>query len=94
MYNAAKDKLWLMDDGGANWTGGHAPGTATMLENNQAIVDCSLTTASGFHDGLRVEWAIQFKPAYTGDKKLGLKCKDRHKAKAKGKWKGNWTITP
>jgi hypothetical protein len=39
-----------------------------------------------------VTWAIEFKVGYEGDKKTGLKCKDRDKAKAKGKWKGTWTI--
>jgi hypothetical protein len=92
LYNAAKDKLWLRSDDGSAWTGGHAPETATTLENSQAIVHCNLTTAQGSEDTLSVAWAIEFKPGYTGAKKLGLKCKDRDKTKAKGKWKGAWTI--
>jgi hypothetical protein len=62
------------------------------MENSQAIVHCELTTVQGYGDTLSVTWAIEFKPGYTGAKKLGLKCKDVYKATAKGKWKGTWTI--
>jgi hypothetical protein len=92
MYNAKKNKLWLLDDGGTTWTGGFAPGSITTLQNSQAKVNCSATTATGEGDTLTVRWAIEFKPGNTGDKKTGLKCKDAHKAKAKGAWKGTWTI--
>jgi basic membrane protein A len=92
MYNAVKNKLWMRTDDGAVWFGGHAPGSANTMENSQAIVHCSLTTAQGAGDTLAVKWAIEFKPGYEGDKKTGLKCKDRQKAKAKGKWKGTWTV--
>jgi hypothetical protein len=93
MYNAVKSKLWLRSDDGSAWTGGYAPESANTLENSQAIVHCSRTTAEGSGDTLSVTWAIEFKPGYSGAKKTGLKCKDIHKARAKGKWKGSWTIT-
>jgi immune inhibitor A len=94
MYNAAKDKLWLLDDSGSTWTGGFAPGSDNVLENSQAKVYCSLTSAYGSGETLNVNWAIEFKPGYTGAKKLGLTCKDRDSAKAMGNWMGTWTITP
>jgi basic membrane protein A len=92
LYNAAKDRLWLRSDDGTAWTGGCSPGDASVLENSQAIVHCNLTTVQGSGDALGVTWAIEFKSGYTGDKKLGLKCKDVQKARAKAKWKGTWTI--
>jgi hypothetical protein len=92
MYNAVKDKLWMRSDDGSAWFGGHAPGTANTMENSQAIVHCSLTTVQGEGDTLSVKWAIEFKAGYAGDKKTGLKCKDRQKARAKAKWKGAWVI--
>jgi hypothetical protein len=94
MYNAVKNKLWLRDDSGSTWTGGCAPGSATVMENSQALVYCSMTSAYSSAETLYVNWAIEFKPGYTGAKKTGLKCKDRDKARAKGKWKGTWTIAP
>jgi hypothetical protein len=92
MYNARKNKLWLLDDTGTTWTGGFAPGSANILENSQAKVYCVTSRVHGEGDTLAVTWAIEFDKAYTGDKKTGLKCKDAHKAKAKGKWKGTWLI--
>jgi hypothetical protein len=92
MYNARKNKLWLLDDTGTTWTGGFAPGSAKTLENSQAKVYCITTSVHGEGDTLAVTWAIEFDKAYLGGKKTGLKCKDAHKAKAKGKWKGTWLI--
>jgi hypothetical protein len=92
LYNAAKNKLWIRSDDGMTWLGGFAPGSSNVLDNSQANLYCSLTTVQGSGDTLSVTWAIEFKPGYEGTKKLGLKCKDRQKAKAKGEWKGTWTI--
>jgi hypothetical protein len=94
MYNAVKNKMWLRNDAGTAWTGGYAPGSANVLENSQAVVHCEPSAAQGSGDTLSVRWAIEFKPGYSGTKKLGLKCKDRGKARAKAKWKGTWTVTP
>jgi len=92
MYNAVKDRLWLLNNDATTWTGGYAPGSAHVLQNNQAKVYCWESSANGTGDTLHLTWAIEFKPDFTGDKKLGLKCKDRHKARARGQWKGTWTI--
>jgi uncharacterized repeat protein (TIGR01451 family) len=93
LYNNAKNKLWLLDDSGTLWTGGYAPGSASTLENSQAIVYCELSAAEGSGDTVSVRWAIEFKPGYEGAKKTGLKCKDRSKARAKASWKGTWEVT-
>jgi hypothetical protein len=95
MYNARKRMLWLWQDRPpSGWIGGHAPGApGVTVENSQAILYCGLTGWEGADDTLKVKWAIEFKSGFTGHKKTGLKCKDRYKAKAKGDWKGTWTIT-
>jgi uncharacterized protein YhjY with autotransporter beta-barrel domain len=92
MYNAKKDKLWLLGDDGSTWLGGHAPGSANILENSQAQVDCAHTTAQRLGDTVEVNWAISFKATFTGEKKTGLKCQDAQGGTAKGQWKGTWTI--
>ena len=92
MYNAAKNKLWMLADDGAMWLGGYEPGTATGISNSQALLDCGFTTVHGAGDTRSVTWAIAFKPAFAGAKKTGLKCKDASKARAKAAWKGAWTI--
>jgi hypothetical protein len=92
LYNALKNKLWLRTDDGTAWIGGFAPGSANVIENSQGKLHCALTTMQGYGDTVEVKWAIEFKAGYEGAKKTGLKCKDRHKARGKGKWKGTWTI--
>jgi hypothetical protein len=92
LYNAAKDRLWLRSDDGSQWTGGYAPGSSNVLQNSQAIVHCEQTTVQGAGDTLSVTWAIEFKPAFAGTKKLGLMARDTFGAKAKGTWKGTWTV--
>jgi hypothetical protein len=92
LYNADKDKLWIRSDDGTTWLGGFAPGSANILENAQAKVHCTLTTKQGVGDSLQVKWAIEFKPAYAGAWKTGLKCKDLQKARSKGEWIGTWTV--
>jgi uncharacterized repeat protein (TIGR01451 family) len=93
LYNAAKDRLWLRSDDGSAWLGGCAPGTDDTIENSQAILNCKRTRQQGADDTLGLRWAIEFKPGYEGDKKTGLKCKDRSKARAKASWKGTWEVT-
>jgi hypothetical protein len=92
LYNAVKDKLWLLSDDGTMWTGGCAPGSGDRLENSQAEVACSQTTVYGDGDTLILGWPVKFKPGFTGTKKLGLKAQDLGRARAKGAWKGTWTI--
>jgi hypothetical protein len=94
LYNSVKRKLWLLDDSGTAWLGGCTPGHAVYFSNSQAALDCLNTTVHHSGETLTVRWAIEFKPGFEGAKRLGLKCKDRGKAKAKGKWKGTWTVTP
>jgi hypothetical protein len=91
-YHAQKNKLRLRTDDGMGWTAACEPGSADVLENSQARLDCSLTMVQGSADTLAVAWAIEFKPGYSGDKKLGLLCKDILGEKARGAWKGTWTI--
>ena len=93
LYNAVKDKLWLLDDSGTIWLGGCYPGQATGFWNSQAVLDCGQTAVQGAGDTLGVRWAIVFKPGFEGTEKLGLKCKDLDKARARAAWEGTWTIT-
>jgi uncharacterized repeat protein (TIGR01451 family) len=92
LYNSVKDKLWIRSDDGSMWLGGFAPGSMNSMENSQAKVHCDLSMTRKYGNTVEVTWAIEFKPGYTGNKKTGLKCKDRDKARAKAKWKGTWTI--
>jgi hypothetical protein len=92
-YNAQKDKLWILNDAGTGWLGGFAPGSANVLDNGQAQVDCSQTTKLGSGNTLQVSWSISFKAGYTGAKKTYLKCKDIDGNKSPGQMMGTWTIS-
>jgi hypothetical protein len=93
LYNAQTDKLWIRSDDGMTWSGGFAPGSVSAtLENTQAQVDCEQTTVQPSGSTIEVRWAISFKPTFTGAKKTGLKCRDAGGARAKGQWKGAWTV--
>jgi hypothetical protein len=93
LYNAKKNKLWMLDDDGMTWLGGHAPLSAFLIANSQAMLICPATEVTTTGPEVQVKWSISFTTAFTGDKKTGLKCKDINKAKAKGQWKGTWTVT-
>jgi hypothetical protein len=93
LYNLPKNKMWIRSDDGSAWLGGYGIGTFQVLENSQAKVYCSLASWYGSGDTLEMTWPIEFKKAFTGYKKTGLKCKDVHKARARAEWKGDWTIT-
>jgi hypothetical protein len=94
LYNAAKDKLWLRNDAGTGWVGGHAPGSANVMDNSQARVYCADTRVRRTGSRLEVRWAIRFSSGFAGAKKLGMKAKDIYKVRAKAAWMGRWTITP
>jgi hypothetical protein len=94
LYNARKDKLWMLDDSGTGWIGGHAPESANVIDNSQARVYCADTTVRHGGDSVEVVWAIRFQSGFAGYKRLGLKARDIYKAKAKAAWKGRWEILP
>jgi hypothetical protein len=94
LYSAQTNKLWIRSDDGTQWIGGFAPQSVNFLENNQAQVDCQLTTVQGSENTLSVQWAIRFQGSFVGTKKTGLKCKDVSGARTKGQWRGTWTISP
>ena len=82
--------MWY--DAGASWIGGYAPETNASFGHELAILDCQESAVHTAGPEVQVRWALWFDARFSGDKKTGLKCKDANKAKAKGQWKGTWTI--
>jgi hypothetical protein len=92
LYHAQKDKLYIRSDDDTDWLGGFAPGSANILENSQAQVDCNLTIAQGSRDTLIVAWAITFKRAFSGAQKTYLMSADVSGARSARAKIGTWTI--
>jgi hypothetical protein len=92
LYNAQSNKVWLRNDAGTAWLGGHTIGTTAAIENSQAYVATGTMSTLPSGDNLTVTWVIAFKPAFAGVKKVGMKALDRWGAKAKAEWMGTWGI--
>jgi hypothetical protein len=92
LYNAQRDRLWIRSDDGLEWLGGCTPGSDGLPENSQAILHCADSRKAAGGDMLEMKWGLEFKKDYIGAKKLGLKARDSYGARARGEWKGTWTI--
>ena len=75
-YNQTSNKLYLRDDANTAWLGGYAPGSANIIENSYAILDCSQTTVTEEGNTLTVGWQGILKPTFLGQKKSYLYVKD------------------
>lgn len=93
-YDQNADKLYMRDDTGTIWQGGYAPGSSYIIENTYARLDCSKTTVSGSGNTLTVNWAVSFKPSFTGTKNIYLAATDDTLINTGIIQKGAWTIQP
>ena len=92
-YNVQSNKLMIRNNDGTKWWGGYAPGSAHIMQNNQALVDCSQVIVE--HPGpnwVKVTWPIRFKSAFRGQKNTYLKAKDKWNQVTAMLKKGTWLI--
>jgi len=75
-YNQDTNKFYLRDDAGVNYRGGYAPGSANIIENSYAKLDCSKSTVSGSGTTLTVKWNLTFKNTFAGSKNTYLYVRD------------------
>lgn len=90
-YIASSNSLYLLNDTATAWFGPYAPGSANVMENSSAKIDCSKTTVSGSGTTLTVNWNVTFKAAFTGAKNTYLYATNKTYA-AGFTQKGTWTI--
>jgi Tol biopolymer transport system component len=62
-YDANANKLYVRNDANTAWLGGHAPGSAYVIENSYVRLYCEETTKSVSGITLTVNWKISFKLA-------------------------------
>jgi beta propeller repeat protein len=91
-YDQNTNKLYLKNDAGTVLLGGYAPGSANVIENSYAKLDCSQTTVSGSGNTLTVNWNVSFKSTFLGTKDMDLSVYDDSCGFAGWTIKGTWTI--
>lgn len=78
-YDAQANLLYLRDAADTDWLGGFAPGSANVIENGYAALDCEHTLASPSGDNLSVTWSLLIKAgAAPGPTKVWLRVADVH----------------
>ena len=93
-YDRNANMLYIRNDANTSWGIGYAPGAGNVLENAQAKLYCSRTAVSGTTTTLKVRWAIEFKPSFTGDKKTYLNVTDSAAAASGWLEAGTWSCWP
>ena len=91
-YDRNSNKFYLRNDTNTIWLGGYLPGSAKIIENSYAALDCSKAAVSGLAETLTLKWAITFKAASIGAKKAYLSVKDNANASSGWAQKGTWDI--
>ena len=75
-YNQNTNLLYLRNDANTAALGGFTPGSANVIENSYAKLDCSKTTVSGSGTTLTINWSIVFKTTFSGTKNSYLDATD------------------
>jgi len=91
-YDVATNLLYLKSDDGMTWLGGFAPGSANVIQNSQASLNCSTTTVSGAGTTLTINWNLTLKPAFAGAKNAYLYVRDAGSLANGWTQRGTWTI--
>ncbi|MFH0827569.1 MAG: SpvB/TcaC N-terminal domain-containing protein [Candidatus Omnitrophota bacterium] len=92
-YDRAANLLYLRNDANTAWSGGFAPGTANVIENSQAKLNCATTTISGTANTLTISWNAVFKPIFSGKTyNTYLYVKDSAGAYVNWTRRGTWTV--
>ena len=93
-YVQNTNKLYMLNDTGSVWQGGYAPGSANVIENSYAKIDCAKTTVSGSGNTMTVKWVVTFKEPFVGGKNIYLFVRDDNNAYYGWILKGGWTVNP
>jgi hypothetical protein len=91
-YDVQTNKLYLRNNAGNRWTGGRAPGSASVLRNRQCKLDCRRTTVVKSGTTVRVKWNLIFDRSFRGLKRTYLQATDVQGGKAAWQKKGTWRI--
>lgn len=92
-YDVAMKKLFMMNDAGAAWAGGFAPGSVNTITNKLMTLDCAKTKVTTSGNDMTVSFNLKPAAGYTGGKPLYLFAYDMGMLAPKA-WdmKGTWTV--
>ncbi|GEM_PF-4311074 len=95
-YNRATNRLYLYNDTGTALLGGYAPGSATVIENTYARINCAQTTVTGSGTTLTIKWNVIFKTPFVGTANKYIYLYVRDASGAYNGWvqKGYWKVLP
>lgn len=92
-YDRPSNTLQFLNEGGTAYLS-VAPGSATIVENNNCAVTGVGLTASGAGNNLTVTVPVTFKAAFAGAKNIALAVIDNTNAFAEWRDLGTWTVEP
>mgnify|MGYP001459824589 CR=1 FL=1 len=91
-YNQDTNLLYLRNDMDTGWVGGYVPGSANVIQNSRASLDCSKSSISPNNTIVSVTWNIALKPGFTGVKNEYSSAKDDSNASTGWVQKGTLTV--
>jgi len=91
-YNRVTNKLYIRNESNTASLGGYAPGSSAVISHTYASLNCSKTQVTGSGDTMKIRWAIVFKSAFVGAKKMYLYAADDSDASTGWIERGAWTI--
>jgi hypothetical protein len=92
-YVVSENKIYLANDAGTSWGTGYRPGTAHVLSNTYAKVDCASATATPSGNTLTLSGKIAFKIGALGHLTTYLRAKDTFNVDTGWVSKGTWDVT-
>lgn len=91
LYRGNTAEVYLLNDAGSAWQAVGTLGASQVLENGQCKVDLSLASGSSTQDTKSVSCHIEFKPGFTGERRVYLYAEDQ--ASLVSGWKHTGTLT-
>jgi hypothetical protein len=84
----------MRDDASSVWLGGYTPGSAAVINNSYARLDCSRSFVYGYDKYLIIYWNITFKAPFAGTtpKKTYLYVSDDNGNYSGWRQQGTWMI--
>jgi hypothetical protein len=92
VYVRTTNLMYLLNDTATAWLGGLPPGSPTLLQNSQCILDLASMTVNQSGNDLILQLPLEFTPAYSGLRRFYLMAQDAGGLRADWTQYGLWTV--